>query len=46
MHLMDLNNKIKEGVEKAGLIGYQFNTVGVRWVLIGENWRWETTMDR
>ena len=32
MHLMDLNNKIKEGVENAGLIGYQFNTVGVRWV--------------
>ena len=30
MHLMDLNNKIKEGVENAGLIGYQFNTVGVR----------------
>lgn len=29
MHLMALNNKIKEGVEKAGLIGYQFNTVGV-----------------
>lgn len=29
MHLMDLNHKIKEGVEKAGLIGYQFNTVGV-----------------
>ena len=30
MHLMDLNNKIKKGVENAGLIGYQFNTVGVR----------------
>jgi dihydroxy-acid dehydratase len=29
MHLLDLNNRIKEGVEKAGLIGYQFNTVGV-----------------
>ena len=29
MHLMDLNNKVKEGVEKSGLIGYQFNTVGV-----------------
>jgi len=29
---MGLNNKIKEGVEKAGLIGYQFNTVGVRCV--------------
>ena len=31
MHLMDLNHKVKEGVEKAGLIGYQFNTVGVRY---------------
>ena len=30
MHLMDLNHKVKEGVMKAGLIGYQFNTVGVR----------------
>lgn len=29
MHLMDLNHKVKEGVEKSGLIGYQFNTVGV-----------------
>lgn len=29
MHLMDLNHKIKEGVEKSGLIGYQFNTIGV-----------------
>jgi dihydroxy-acid dehydratase len=29
MHLLDLNNLVKEGVEKAGLIGYQFNTVGV-----------------
>ena len=29
MHLMDLNNRVKVGVEKAGLIGYQFNTVGV-----------------
>ena len=29
MHLLDLNNKVKEGVERAGLIGYQFNTVGV-----------------
>lgn len=29
MHLLDLNNKIKEGVEKAGLIGMQFNTIGV-----------------
>jgi len=29
MHLMDLNNKIKEGVERAGLLGMQFNTIGV-----------------
>jgi dihydroxy-acid dehydratase len=29
MHLMDLNHKVKEGVERAGLIGYQFNTIGV-----------------
>lgn len=29
MHLLDLNHKIKEGVQRAGLIGYQFNTVGV-----------------
>lgn len=29
MHLMDLNHKVREGVQKAGLIGYQFNTVGV-----------------
>ena len=29
MHLLDLNHRVKEGVEKAGLIGYQFNTVGV-----------------
>lgn len=29
MHLMGLNNKIKEGVEAAGLMGMQFNTIGV-----------------
>ncbi|KAF9637871.1 putative dihydroxy-acid dehydratase protein [Lasiodiplodia theobromae] len=29
MHLMDLNNKIKEGVQRAGLWGMQFNTIGV-----------------
>ena len=29
MHLMDLNNKVKEGVQKAGLVGMQFNTIGV-----------------
>ncbi|OJD29885.1 dihydroxy-acid dehydratase [Diplodia corticola] len=29
MHLMDLNNKINEGVQRAGLWGMQFNTIGV-----------------
>ena len=29
MHLLDLNHRVKEGVERHGLIGYQFNTVGV-----------------
>ncbi|OAL48366.1 dihydroxy-acid dehydratase [Pyrenochaeta sp. DS3sAY3a] len=29
MHLMDLNNKVKEGVQRAGLLGMQFNTIGV-----------------
>ncbi|KAM0716653.1 hypothetical protein Q7P37_008098 [Cladosporium fusiforme] len=29
MHLMGLNNKVKEGVERAGLHGMQFNTIGV-----------------
>ncbi|KAF3938266.1 hypothetical protein ABW19_dt0206317 [Dactylella cylindrospora] len=29
MHLLDLNNKIKKSVEEAGLVGYQFNTIGV-----------------
>ncbi|CAG8510624.1 12329_t:CDS:10 [Cetraspora pellucida] len=29
MHLLDLANKVKEGVKKAGLIGYRFNTIGV-----------------
>ncbi|KAF2107188.1 dihydroxy-acid dehydratase [Lophiotrema nucula] len=29
MHLLDLNNKVKEGVQRAGLIGMQFNTIGV-----------------
>ena len=28
-HLLDLNNCVKKGVEEQGLIGYQFNTVGV-----------------
>lgn len=30
MHLLDLNHKVLEGVRKAGLVGYQFNTIGVR----------------
>ena len=29
MHLLDLNYRVKEGVERAGLVGMQFNTVGV-----------------
>lgn len=29
MHLLRLNNLVRDGVQKAGLIGYQFNTVGV-----------------
>lgn len=29
MHLLDLSEKIKEGVKKAGLVGMRFNTVGV-----------------
>ncbi|KAF2008658.1 dihydroxy-acid dehydratase [Aaosphaeria arxii CBS 175.79] len=29
MHLLDLNHKVKEGVERAGLKGMQFNTIGV-----------------
>ncbi|KAI9268696.1 dihydroxy-acid dehydratase [Sporodiniella umbellata] len=29
MHLLDLAGEIKKGVQKAGLIGYRFNTVGV-----------------
>ncbi|CAO3598871.1 unnamed protein product [Absidia cylindrospora] len=29
MHLLDLAGKVKEGVQKAGLIGFRFNTVGV-----------------
>jgi dihydroxyacid dehydratase/phosphogluconate dehydratase len=32
MHLLDLNKKVKKGVEKAGLVGMQFNTIGVRYV--------------
>ncbi|KAH1418348.1 hypothetical protein KXV70_009297 [Aspergillus fumigatus] len=29
MHLLDLSNRVREGVQKAGLVGFQFNTVGV-----------------
>lgn len=29
MHLLDLSHKVKQGVEKAGLLGMQFNTIGV-----------------
>ena len=29
MHLLDLGKEVKKGVEGSGLVGYQFNTVGV-----------------
>ena len=29
MHLLDLNNQVRKGVEQSGLIGCQFNTIGV-----------------
>ena len=29
MHLLDLAEKVKEGVEAAGLVGMRFNTIGV-----------------
>ena len=29
MHLLDLSGHVKEGVEKAGLVGFRFNTIGV-----------------
>ncbi|KAK5118374.1 hypothetical protein LTR62_002888 [Meristemomyces frigidus] len=29
MHLLDLNNRVKEGVQQAGLVPMQFNTIGV-----------------
>jgi len=29
MHLLDLSVKVKEGVQKAGLVGMRFNTIGV-----------------
>ena len=29
MHLLELGKKVKQGVEAAGLVGLQFNTIGV-----------------
>eukprot|EP00127_Corallochytrium_limacisporum_P001196 Clim_evm31s44 gene=Clim_evmTU31s44 len=29
MHLLDLSQKIKEGVQKSGMVGMRFNTIGV-----------------
>jgi dihydroxy-acid dehydratase len=29
MHLLDLSSRVKKGVQSAGLVGYQFNTIGV-----------------
>jgi dihydroxy-acid dehydratase len=29
MHLLELANQVKKGVQKAGLVGFRFNTVGV-----------------
>jgi dihydroxy-acid dehydratase len=29
MHLLDLAGKVKEGVKKAGMVGFRFNTIGV-----------------
>ncbi|KAJ3268268.1 hypothetical protein HDV01_003219 [Terramyces sp. JEL0728] len=29
MHLLDLANNVKKGVQDAGLVGYRFNTIGV-----------------
>lgn len=29
MHLLNLAEEVKKGVEDAGLVGYRFNTVGV-----------------
>ena len=29
MHLLDLANEVKAGVQEAGLVGFRFNTVGV-----------------
>ena len=32
MHLLELSEYVKKGVQASGLVGYRFNTVGVRWV--------------
>ena len=29
MHLLELSNKVKKGVAAAGLVPFQFNTIGV-----------------
>ena len=29
MHLLQLSEAVKEGVEKAGMVGFRFNTIGV-----------------
>lgn len=29
MHLLKLSEAVKEGVEKAGMVGFRFNTIGV-----------------
>ncbi|KAJ5102525.1 dihydroxy-acid dehydratase [Penicillium argentinense] len=29
MHLLDLNNKVRQGVQDQNMVGFQFNTVGV-----------------
>ena len=29
MHLLRLSEAVKEGVEKAGMVGFRFNTIGV-----------------
>ena len=29
MHLLSLSDRVRDGVRKAGMIGYQFNTIGV-----------------
>lgn len=29
MHLLELNHRVREGVQNSGMVGFQFNTVGV-----------------